>query len=176
MIKKRILFIETEPARREWLEQGLIHRRNRWDLTFVGTSAEARKLMDQTPVDAIIADAEQLGTSVVEFFKEVQVRFPKTLRFIRLHHAEKGLIRSWTGSPPSFLPRECEVEKIEDAIEREFQLELWLANGADPRFAPASCECSVSFAIRACLEAQPTGVDPESPVVAVGCPEGILRG
>ena len=128
MAAKRILFIEPVPALRQRIAGGLEHLRDRWELSFAGTQAEALDLMAASPVQAVVTDGS--AGPALPFAREAARRCPGVIRVVQMDPAQKELRRECAESAVHCLPPGCEVSLIEEAVKRALLVDELMNNPA----------------------------------------------
>jgi HD-like signal output (HDOD) protein len=126
--KKRILFVDDEPMILQGLQRLLRPMRAEWDLSFVGSGAEALALMAQTPVDVVVSDMRMPGMNGAELLNEVLKRYPRTIRLVLSGHADQDLLQKCVGSTHQYLVKPCDPEALKSTLLRAAALESSLQN------------------------------------------------
>lgn len=86
---KTVLVVDDEPLIRWALSEGLKHD---FDIHAVGSAEEALRLLDSTPVNAVITDLRMPGRSGVELAAEILKRSPGTLVIALTAYAFEPLV------------------------------------------------------------------------------------
>jgi CheY-like chemotaxis protein len=125
---KRLLFADDESKLLDGLKRSLRPMRDEWDMTFVTSGAEALKALEQAPFDVVISDMRMPGMDGAQLLKEVQQRYPQTVRIVlsgqsdqdSIHLQQKNglpIIRS-IGSTHLYLAKPYESEQLKAAVMR----------------------------------------------------------
>ena len=78
--KKRILFVDDEPAILEGLQNLLYKDRRRWQMVFAAGGESALREIAAQAFDVVVSDMRMPGIDGAELLTEVKVRFPATAR------------------------------------------------------------------------------------------------
>ena len=113
-----ILFVDDEPMVLDGLQRMLRPLRQEWQMDFLPGGAEALQLMEQTPVDVVVADMRMPGMNGAQLLKEVMTRYPQTVRIILSGHADQELILQCLGTTHQFLSKPCDAEVLKRTVRR----------------------------------------------------------
>lgn len=125
---KRILFVDDEPNILDGLRRMLRSHRRVWDMDFVGSGEDALKAMSEAPYDVVVADMRMPGMDGAALLKEVQERFPRTVRIVLSGHADLEATMRSVSVSHQFLTKPCEADVLEQVVERACSLETLLAD------------------------------------------------
>lgn len=89
MSKKRILFVDDDPAVLKLVKAKLGSQLNEWEMSFANDGQKALALMEKTGFDAVVSDIELPKMTGVELLNQVLKRYPHVVRI--LHSAQTNL-------------------------------------------------------------------------------------
>lgn len=117
-MKKRILFVDDEPAILAGLQNLLYKDRKRWDMVFATSGDTALAEMRKQPVDVIVSDMRMPGVDGATLLNLVKNEFPTTARIMLSGHAEREAIVRALPALHQLLSKPCDAETLRAAIER----------------------------------------------------------
>ena len=127
---RRVLFVDDEPHLLAALRRMLRSERDRWDMLFASSGAEALALIDTEPVDAIISDMRMPGMDGAELLARVQRDWPSTARIILSGQADLGSVIAVLRSAQQFLAKPCEAAVLIGAVDGALRVQRLLADPA----------------------------------------------
>ncbi|HST81287.1 MAG TPA: HDOD domain-containing protein [Kineosporiaceae bacterium] len=127
---KRVLFVDDEPHLLAALRRMLRSERERWDMVFASSGAEALALIERQPVDAIVSDMRMAGMDGAELLGRVQRGWPATARIILSGQADQASVIAVLRSAQQFLAKPCEAAVLIDAVDRALRVQRLLADPA----------------------------------------------
>ena len=127
---KHILFVDDEPLVLQGLERMLRPMREKWEMRFVASGAQALAAMAATPADVVVADMRMPGMDGAQLLKEIMRSYPATVRLILSGFTEKNVIARCVGVAHQYLAKPCEPATLQATIERVTNLEHTLQAGA----------------------------------------------
>jgi HD-like signal output (HDOD) protein/CheY-like chemotaxis protein len=122
-MKRRILFVDDEPMVLSALQRLLRTLKAEWDMEFVTSGEEALALMARAPFDAIVSDIRMPLVNGAQLLREVATCYPQTMRIVLSGQADPELVYQCVGSAHQFLAKPCDLETLQNAIQRTFALE-----------------------------------------------------
>ena len=122
----KILFIDDEPLVLEGLERMLFDLADEWDMTFVGSGAEAFQELERESYDVVVSDMRMPEMDGVAVLREMHRRFPEITRIILSGHAEEGAALCVVPFAHQFLSKPCKAEVLQEVIERTHSLQVLL--------------------------------------------------
>jgi HD-like signal output (HDOD) protein/CheY-like chemotaxis protein len=128
-MKKKVLFVDDEPALLQGLRRSLREKRNEWDMYFVESGAAALDLLAQSEFDAVISDMRMPGMNGAELLTAVARDHPGLIRMILSGHSDEELIIKVADTAHQFLTKPCEASRIIGTLQRAFDLNAFLGNG-----------------------------------------------
>lgn len=120
--RRRILFVDDEPAILEGFGNLLYRDRKRWELAFVNCGAAALEAFDKAPFDVVVTDLMMPGMDGAALLEEIKRRSPTTARIMLSGHAERSVIVRALPSLHQLIAKPCTVDALRSAIERSLEL------------------------------------------------------
>jgi HD-like signal output (HDOD) protein len=118
----RVIFVDDEPRVLEGLKRMLRPKRNEWQMTFVGSAAEALNALKKEPCEVVVTDMRMPGMNGAELLEVVQREYPDTIRLILSGQAETESVMKALGVSHQFLSKPCDAEVLQGTISRAFAL------------------------------------------------------
>ncbi|MEO6777596.1 MAG: HDOD domain-containing protein [Kofleriaceae bacterium] len=116
--RKRILFVDDEPALLAALSNLLRRERHRWDLVFALGGAEALLALDQGTFDIVLTDMRMPEVDGLAVLTAVKERSPRTIRIILSGYAESSAVLQALPLVHQFLSKPCDAKTLRSTIER----------------------------------------------------------
>lgn len=126
--KKRILFVDDEPAILECFEILFQPMSEEWEISFLSSAAEALRLMEKSAFDVVVSDMRMPGMTGAQLLSEVMQRYPQTVRFILSGYAEQEAVAKCVGAAHQFLMKPCDLQTLKSALMRVCALDVFLRN------------------------------------------------
>jgi HD-like signal output (HDOD) protein/CheY-like chemotaxis protein len=126
-IANTVLFVDDEPHLLAGLRRMLRSERDRWDIRFASSGSEALKMIEQSPVDAIVSDMRMPGMSGAELLAAVQRSYPSTARIILSGQSDRESVLAAVRSAQQFLAKPCDVATLTHAVDRALEVRRMLA-------------------------------------------------
>ena len=118
--KKRILFVDDEPAILAGLQNLLYRDRKRWDMVFALGGrlglAEARK----APFDIVVSDMRMPDLDGAMLLAAIKDECPATVRILLSGHADREAIVRLLPTLHQLLVKPCNAATLRDVLERSF--------------------------------------------------------
>lgn len=114
----RILFVDDEPMVLDGLRRALRGFRSEWDMAFAPNGPAALTLMEQQPFDVLVTDMRMPGMTGVELLREVQRRYPETVRLVLSGQADEQAVFECIGLAHQYLAKPCDPESLRSAVRR----------------------------------------------------------
>jgi len=127
-MSKRILFVDDEPMLLSGLQRSLRPMRDEWEMAFVGSGAEALKLMEQQPFDIIVTDMRMPVMTGTELLEEVKQRFPQCFRIILSGQADQESILKAVDPTHQYLAKPCDSNELRKRLNWAFSVRGLLKN------------------------------------------------
>lgn len=115
---RRILFVDDEPKVLQGLERMLHGQRKQWEMAFVGSGAEALKLLETRTFDALVTDVRMPEMGGVQLLEAVQERYPAVMRVVLSGFFEREAALRAAGLAHQYLAKPCDPETLCEALER----------------------------------------------------------
>ena len=116
--KKRILFVDDEPAILAGLQNLLYRQRARWDLVFASSGEHALAEMRRGAFDVVVSDMRMPGMDGAELLTRVKTEFPQTVRIMLSGHADRESIVRALPALHQLLSKPCDGATLRGVIER----------------------------------------------------------
>ena len=116
--KKRILFVDDEPAILAGLQNLLYKDRKRWDMVFALGSELALGEIRKAPFDIVVSDMRMPGVDGATLLNMVKDEFPATVRIMLSGHADREAIVRALPALHQLLSKPCDANTLRGAIER----------------------------------------------------------
>jgi HD-like signal output (HDOD) protein/ActR/RegA family two-component response regulator len=117
-VRKRLLFVDDEPAILGSLESVMRRERGQWDMVFALGGERALAELRAAPFDVVISDMRMPGLDGAALLGIVQAEFPATVRILLSGHAERESIVRALPATHQFLSKPCNRATLRGAIER----------------------------------------------------------
>jgi len=118
IIKKRILFVDDEPAILAGLQNLLYKDRKRWEMVFANSGDKALAEMRKQAFDVVVSDMRMPGIDGATLLNVVKDEFPATARIMLSGHAEREAIVRALPALHQLLSKPCDADTLRVAIER----------------------------------------------------------
>jgi HD-like signal output (HDOD) protein/ActR/RegA family two-component response regulator len=126
--KKKILFVDDEPAILECFEILFQPMADEWETSFQTSGPAALALMEKKTFDVIVTDMRMPGMTGAQLLSEVMQRYPQMVRFILSGYAEQELVVKCLGAAHQFLMKPCDLQTLKSALIRVCDLDVFLRN------------------------------------------------
>jgi DNA-binding NtrC family response regulator len=116
--RKRILFVDDEPALLAGLEKLLRRDRTRWEMVFVLGGHRALEEIRRCPFDAVVSDMRMPDIDGATLLTIVQQERPATARIMLTGYADDAELGRVRPVLHQLLNKPCRVAALREAIER----------------------------------------------------------
>ena len=116
--KKRILFVDDEPAILAGLQRVLYKERRRWELVFVAGGEQALAEVERGAFDVVVTDMRMPGMNGGELLARIRELHPATVRIMLTGHADRDTILHALPAVHQLLAKPCDVDTLRVALER----------------------------------------------------------
>ena len=116
--RKRILFVDDEPALLAALSNLMRRDRHRWDLVFALGGAEALRALENATFDIVLTDMRMPEVDGLAVLAAVKKSSPRTIRIILSGYAESALVLQALPLVHQFLSKPCDAKTLRATIER----------------------------------------------------------
>lgn len=118
MEKKRILFVDDEPAILAGLQNLLYKDRRRWDMVFALGGQLALDEVRRSPFDIVVSDMRMPGIDGAMLLNVIKDECPATVRIMLSGHADREAIVRALPALHQLLSKPCDANTLRGAIER----------------------------------------------------------
>ena len=118
----RVLFVDDEVDLLAGLRRMLRTHRERWEMTFACSAAEALEMLAVQEVDVVVSDVLMPGMDGGAFLTELRERYPAVVRIVLSGQTQLSRISATVVSVHQFLAKPCEPSRLEAAVERSLLL------------------------------------------------------
>jgi len=118
ILKKRILFVDDEPAILAGLQNLLYKDRKRWDMVFALGGQLALDEIRKAPFDIVVSDMRMPGIDGAVLLNLIKDECPATVRIMLSGHADREAIVRALPALHQLLSKPCDANTLRGAIER----------------------------------------------------------
>ncbi len=119
--KKRILFVDDEPAILAGLQNLLYKDRRRWDMTFALSGEIALEKFLTQGFDVVVSDMRMPGMDGATLLNRIKEASPSTARIMLSGHAEREAIVRALPALHQLLAKPCDAATLRATIERSLE-------------------------------------------------------
>jgi len=116
--KKRILFVDDEPAILAGLQNLLYKDRKRWDMVFALGGQLGLDEIRKAPFDIVVSDMRMPGIDGATLLNVIKDECPATVRIMLSGHADREAIVRALPALHQLLSKPCDAATLRSAIER----------------------------------------------------------
>ncbi len=117
-MKRTILFVDDEPNILMGLKRMLRPMRDKWEMIFANSGAEALKIMGAQKVDAVVSDMRMPGMDGPELLRRVMRDHPDTIRFALSGYSDQELVGQSIAPTHQYLTKPCDENQLVGALEQ----------------------------------------------------------
>lgn len=117
-VKKRILFVDDEPAILAGLQNLLYKDRKRWEMVFALGGQLALDELRKAPFDIVVSDMRMPGIDGAMLLNVIKDECPATVRIMLSGHADREAIVRALPALHQLLSKPCDANTLRGAIER----------------------------------------------------------
>lgn len=125
---KNLLFVDDDTELLGGLRARLYRRRREWNMRFVASGDAALEALEQQPADVIVTDVRMPGMQGDKLLDTVKTRWPATIRIVMSGYADQAQGLQMVATAHQYVSKPCDVQVLENIIERCLQLEQLLNN------------------------------------------------
>ena len=129
-MKRNILFVDDEPNILQGLRRMLRPMRDRWDMHFAASGAEALEIMTRVPMDAIVSDMRMPGMDGPELLRRVMRDHPETVRFALSGYSNQEMVGRSIAPTHQYLTKPCDEKMLIPALEEAMAAREFISNKA----------------------------------------------
>jgi HD-like signal output (HDOD) protein len=122
ILRKKVLFVDDDPALLEIIQETMADMAGSWDMTFLGSARAGLEAFRETPFDVVVSDLWMPGMNGIEFLQAVQALYPGTIRFILSSSTDRGLAMELVERAHQFLSKPCNHAYLKTAVNRALNL------------------------------------------------------
>lgn len=127
-MKKRILFVESNPLLLQAYGSLLDSERDRWDVQTAADGPQALELVDHWAFDVVVADLHIEGPGGIEFLAQVKSKHPQSTRIILSEYSNQEEFSKGLDASHLFLPKPLEAATLKATLARIAGLDAYLSN------------------------------------------------
>jgi HD-like signal output (HDOD) protein/CheY-like chemotaxis protein len=116
--KKRILFVDDEPAILAGLQNLLYKDRKRWEMVFALGGQVGLDEIRKSPFDIVVSDMRMPGIDGAALLNVIKDECPSTVRIMLSGHADREAIVRALPALHQLLSKPCDAATLRSAIER----------------------------------------------------------
>jgi putative nucleotidyltransferase with HDIG domain len=124
--KKRILFVDDEPALLNLLQVLCRQADPNWDPVFVTSGPLAVRLMAEKPFDAVVSDMRMPEMNGAELLEHVRDRYPRTFRVVLSGYMDQPLTIRVLTAAHQYLAKPFKFPLLQSMLARVFALDRYL--------------------------------------------------
>ena len=114
--KKRIMFVDDEPAILSGMRAVFHRERERWEMVFaLGSQAALAEL--HTPFDVVVSDKRMPGMDGLQLFERIRASSPRTACVMLSGSAVHEELNDLVANVDELLGKPCDVRTLRAAIE-----------------------------------------------------------
>lgn len=127
-MKKRIIFVDDEPAMLELFRLMFKPMEEEWELDYAKSGLEALAMMAQKPYEVIVTDMHMAGMNGAQLLNEVMERYPRTARLVLSGYSEQETVAKCVGAAHQYLMKPCDLATLRTTLKRVCALDVFLKN------------------------------------------------
>jgi HD-like signal output (HDOD) protein len=117
-----VMFVDDEPLVLQGLQRMLRPERERWDMRFARSAAEALDLLAHEPFDAVVSDLRMPEMDGAAFLTTVMDRYPHMLRIVLSGEMDRDLTFRTVHCAHQFLSKPCDTDTLKSTLARASSL------------------------------------------------------
>lgn len=118
MTRKRILFVDDEPAVLAAFRNVLRREQHRWEIVFAAGGPEAARLIQHATFDVVVSDMRMPELDGVQLLELVRQRLPRAVRIMLTGFAESEAVVRALPLVHQFLSKPCDSRTLRGVLER----------------------------------------------------------
>lgn len=127
-MKRALLFVDDEPNVIRGLKRMLRVMRDKWDVHFAASGAEALQVLTKVHIDVVVSDMRMPEMDGASLLEEVMRCYPHITRIILSGYSDQKMILRSTKVAHRFLVKPCDLETLKNMVERACFLNNLLVN------------------------------------------------
>lgn len=129
-VKKRILFVDDEPAILHVYDLMFQSHRKEWQMDFANNGYDALDRLSECQYDAVVSDMRMPELNGAQLLNEVSLRQPRTARFIISGYSDREQVMKCLRGTHQFMSKPFKVSDLQDKVVRSMQANEWLSSDA----------------------------------------------
>lgn len=121
--KKRIIFVDDEPAIIRSYERFFFDMDEEWDMDFVLSAADALSLMEKAPYDVLVTDIRMPGMDGFQLLEEVKQKYTATVRIVVSGQFDEKLLLNSVNLVNQYLFKPCDPEEVLKLIQKAISVD-----------------------------------------------------
>jgi len=117
-----VMFVDDEPLVLQGLQRMLRPERERWDMRFVRSGAEALGLLEREPFDAVVSDLRMPEMDGAALLAAVMDRYPHMARIVLSGEMDRELTFRTVHCAHQFLSKPCDADTLKRTLARASSL------------------------------------------------------
>lgn len=126
MSLRHVLFVDDEANVLGALANRLRRHRDRWNMVFAGSGADALSALTASRFDVIVSDLRMPGMDGAELLERVRASFPHVIRIVLSGHADQQAMIRALPFAHQYLTKPCAAEVLAETVDRACQLQTLL--------------------------------------------------
>jgi HD-like signal output (HDOD) protein/CheY-like chemotaxis protein len=119
--KKRILFVDDEPAILDGLENLLYKDRKRWEMVFASGGQAALDAHHKQPFDVVVSDMRMPHLDGADLLAAIKEECPQTVRIMLSGHANRETIVRALPALHQLISKPCNAGTLRSVLERSLE-------------------------------------------------------
>ena len=116
--RKKIIFIDDEPAVLDGLRDSLRKFRNKWEMFFEQDPEKALSFIAETPIDVVVSDMRMPQIDGATLLQQVKKEHPSAVRIVLSGFTEIEVAIRAISVAHQFMTKPCDAEELERVVER----------------------------------------------------------
>jgi HD-like signal output (HDOD) protein len=116
--RRRVLFVDDEPAILSSLKRLMHRERGSWDAAFANSGREAIAAFEQEPFDVVVSDMRMPEMDGADLLARIREQWPSTLRIILSGQTDPSAFVRALPTTHIFLNKPCAIATLRDALAR----------------------------------------------------------
>lgn len=129
-VKRRVLFVDDEPALLQMYKTIFHREREDWQMDFVESGSHALELIQSNNYDAIVSDMRMPQINGAQLLEQVSRSHPRMARFILSGYSDKELVMKCVGNTHQFLAKPFDSRSLKTKLLRTLEMDEWLSDDA----------------------------------------------
>lgn len=128
--KKRILFVDDEPALLQFYGMMFERHSQDWDVSLAGNGQQALAMVCGAPFDVVVSDMRMPEFNGAELLQEVSRIQPRTARFIISGFSDREMVMKCLPGTHQFMAKPFSPADLTNKVLRSMQANEWLESEA----------------------------------------------